>query len=137
MSYVFDGVIVGLFFGVIALFVLWLVSFLICSLYYKIKKGDFSADAEKTCLIGIIGAIIVFCFCTGCGIWVQCQDKWVDFYDNDGNIVETYEITDYDTSWFNNSVKFYLEDGRTMVKQDCIYEIRFHEDEVIMFENEF
>lgn len=130
MSFVFDGIIVGLFFGMIALFVLWGVSFLIQGLYYKIKEGDFSADAEITCLIGIIGAIIVFCFCTGLGIWEQCQDKWVDFYDNDGNVVETYQITDYDTSWFGNSVKFYLKDGRTMVKQDCIYEIRFEEDEV-------
>ena len=130
MSYVFAGIILGLLFGVIALFVLWGVSFLICGLYYKIKEGDFSADAEKTCLIGIIGAIIVFCFWTGHGIWMQCQDKWVDFYDNDGNVVETYQITDYDTSWLSDSVKFYLKDGRTMVKQDCIYDIRFEEDEV-------
>ena len=130
MSYVFAGIILGLLFGVIAFFVLFGVSFLIYGLYYKIKEGGFSADAEKTCLIGIIGAIIVFCFWTGHGIWMQCQDKWVDFYDDNGQIVETYQITDYDTSWLGNSVKFYLKDGRTMVKQDCIYEIRFEEDEV-------
>ena len=129
MSYIFAGILIGLLFGLIALFVLWGVSFLICGLYYKIKEGDFSADAEKTFLIGIIGAIIVFCFWTGRGIWMQRQDKWVDFYDDNGQIVETYEITDYDTSWLGNSVKFYLKDGRTMVKQDCIYEIRFEEDD--------
>lgn len=128
MRYVFAGIIAGLFFGMIAFFVLWFVSFLIQGLYCKIKEGYFSADGEIICLIGIIGAIIVFCFCTGCGIWMQCQDKWVDFYDNDGNVVETYQITDYDTSLISNSVKFYLKDGRTMVKQDCIYDIRFEED---------
>ena len=130
MNYVFAGIILGLLFGVIAFFVLWGVSFLIQGLYYKIKEGDFNADAEITCFIGIIGAIIVFCFWTGHGIYMQCQDKWVDFYDNDGNVVETYQITDYDTSFLSDSVKFYLKDGRTMVKQDCIYEIRFEEDEV-------
>lgn len=130
MTWVCNGILIGLLFGLIALFVLWGVSFLICGLYYKIKEGDFSADAEKTFLIGIIGAIIVFCFWTGCGIWMQRQDKWVDFYDDNGQIVETYEITDYDTSWLGNSVKFYLKDGRTMVKQDCIYDIRFEEDDL-------
>lgn len=130
MRYVFSGVILGLLFGVIALFVLWGVSFLIYGLYYKIKEGNFRADGMKTYLIGIIGAIIVFCYYTGCGIWMKCQDKFVDFYDDNGQIIETYEIKDYDTSWFSNSVKFYLKDGRTMVKQDCIYEIRFKEDDL-------
>lgn len=130
MSFIFDGIIVGLFLGVIAFFVLWLVSLLIWGFYYKIKEGNFDANAEITCLIGVIGGIIVFCFCTGFGIWMQCQDKWVDFYDNDGNVVETYQITDYDTSWLRDSVTFYLKDGRTMVKQDCVYDIRFEEEDL-------
>lgn len=78
----------------------------------------------------VIPTIIIFAVCLFCGVIMQSADMWVDFYDDNGQIVETYEITNYDTKLYGDGVTFYLKDGRTMVKQDCIYEIRFGEDEV-------
>lgn len=128
MSYVFAGIMVGLLCGIVAFFVLWFVFGWINALYHKIKEGDLYSSDDTVIPVALVLAAAVCLFWIGFGIWVQCQDKWVDFYDNDGNVVETYQITDYDTSWFGDSIKFYLEDGRTMVKQDCIYDIRFEED---------
>ena len=77
-----------------------------------------------------IGAIIVVVFWIVVGIWLQCSDKWVDFYDDQGEVIETYQITDYDESCFRDGTTFYLKDGRKIVKQDCIYEIRFMEEDL-------
>lgn len=76
----------------------------------------------------VIPAIIIFTFCVIRGVLMQSTDMWVDFYNEDGQIVETYEITNYDTKLYGDGVTFYLTDGRTIVRKDCIYEIRFKED---------
>lgn len=77
----------------------------------------------------VIPAIIIFTVCVIWGVRMQTTDMWVDFYDDNGQIVETYEITNYDTKLYGDGVTFYLTDGRTIVRKDCIYNIRF-EDEV-------
>lgn len=61
---------------------------------------------------------------------MQSADMWVDFYDDNGQIVETYEITNYDTKLYGDGVMFYLTDGRTIVRKDCIYDIRFEEEDL-------
>ena len=76
----------------------------------------------------VIPTIIIFAICVILGVLMQSADMWVDFYDDNGQIVETYEITNYDTKLYGDGVTFYLTDGRKIVKQDCIYEIRFKED---------
>lgn len=78
----------------------------------------------------VIPTIIIFAVCVIWGVRMQSVDMWVDFYDDNGQIVETYEITNYDTKLYGDGVTFYLTDGRTIVRKDCIYDIRFGEDEV-------
>lgn len=130
MSYVFAGILDGLLCGVIAFFVLWVVFGWINALYHKIKDGSLSSDDDTACKVAVIGAAIVITFWIVMGTWMQLEDKWVDFYNDEGQIVETYQITDYDKSWFGDGVTFYLKDGRTMVKQDCVYNIRFEGEEI-------
>ena len=125
MTYVLGGIMAGFLFGVIAFFVLWIVFGWINALYHKIKGGSFCSYDDTVCKVAVIGAIIVCLFWTGSGIWMQLEDKWVDFYNNEGQIVETYQITDYNKSWFGDGVTFYLTDGRKIIKQDCVYNIRF------------
>lgn len=129
MELVFNGVCAGMLFGIIAFFVLHLVFGWINALYHKIKDGCLCSYDETVDNVAVIGAILVCLFWVGSGIWLQCSDKWVDFYDNDGNVIETYQITNYDESFFNSSIEFTLKDGRTIVKQDCIYDIRFCEED--------
>ena len=124
MSYVFDGIMVGLLFGVIAYVVFAFICTGINALYNKIKDGEFIIS-DKSLLVPIIPAVIISVMCIICGIQMRLEDKWVDFYNNEGQIVETYQITDYDKSWFGNGTTFYLTDGRMIVKKDCIYNIRF------------
>lgn len=117
---------------------MWIIKGLLCGimlglLVYMIFALIFSiisATNDKALTISIIPAIIVFAFCVFGGTQMQSTDMWVDFYDEDGQIVETYEIKDYDTRRYGDSTTFYLKDGRTIVRKDCIYEIRFVEDEV-------
>lgn len=78
----------------------------------------------------VIPTIIIFAVCVIWGVRMQSADMWVDFYDDNGQIVETYEITNYDTKLYGDGVTFYLTDGRTIVRKDCIYNVRFEEDEV-------
>ena len=130
MTWVFNGICAGILFGIITFLVLLVVFGWVNALYHKIKDGDLCSSDDTVGNVAGIGAVIVVVFWIVVGIWLQCSDKWVDFYDDQGEIIETYQITDYVTSWFGNSVKFYLKDGRTMVKQDCIYEIRFEEEDL-------
>ena len=129
MSYILAGIMAGLLFGVITFFVLWVVFGWINALYHKIKDGSLCSYDDTVCKVAVIGAAIVVTFFIVMGIWMQLEDKWVDFYNNEGQIVETYQITDYDKSWFGNGVTFYLTDGRTIVKEDCVYNIRFEGEE--------
>lgn len=76
----------------------------------------------------VIPTIIIFAVCLIWGVRMQSADMWVDFYDDNGQIVETYEITNYDTKLYGDGTTFYLKDGRTIVRKDCIYNIRFEED---------
>ena len=130
MTWVFNGICAGMLFGIIAFCVFHFVFGWINALYHKIKDGDLCSSDDTVGNVAGIGAIIVVVFWIVVGIWLQCSDKWVDFYDDQGEVIETYQITDYDESWFRDGTTFYLKDGRKIVKQDCIYEIRFQEDEV-------
>ena len=78
----------------------------------------------------VIPTIIIFAACIIWGVQMQSADMWVDFYDDNGQIVETYEITNYDIKLYGDGVTFYLTDGRTIVRKDCIYEIRFEEEDL-------
>lgn len=129
MSYILGGIMAGFLFGVITFFVLWIVFGWINALYHKIKDGSLCSEGDTVCKVAVIGAAIVSTFWIVMGIWMQLEDKWVDFYNDNGQIVETYQITDYNKSLFGDSVTFYLTDGRKIVKQDCIYEIRFEGEE--------
>ena len=129
MSYILGGIMAGFLFGVITFFVLWIVFGWINALYHKIKDGSLCSEDDTVCKVAVIGAAIVATFWIVMGIWMQLEDKWVDFYNDNGQIVETYQITDYNKSLFGDSVTFYLTDGRKIVKQDCIYEIRFEGEE--------
>ena len=115
--WIFKGIIFGILFACIVDGIILLVELLRDDGY--IKKRFF-----------VIPTIIIFVVSVICGVLMQSADMWVDFYDDNGNIVETYEITNYDTKLYGDGVTFYLKDGRKIVKQDCIYEIRFEEDEV-------
>ena len=130
MTWVFNGICAGILFGTITFLVLWLVFGWINALYHKIKDGDLYSCDEIVSNVAGIGAILVCLFWVGSGIWLQCSDKYVDFYNDNGQIVETYQITDYDESWFRNGVSFTLKDGRTIFKQNCIYNIRFEEEDL-------
>lgn len=117
---------------------MWIIEGLLCGiivglLVYMIFALIFSiisATNDKALTISIIPAIIVFAFCVFGGTQIQSADMWVDFYNEDGQIAETYEITYYNTKKYGDSITFYLKDGRIMVKKDCIYNVRFEEDEV-------
>lgn len=112
----------GLLCGIIAgLFV-----YMIFALIFTI----ISATSDKALTISIIPAIIVFAFCVFGSTQMQSADMWVDFYNEDGQIAETYEITYYSREKYGDGVTFYLTDGRTIVRKDCIYNVRFEEDEV-------
>lgn len=126
--WIFNGICAGMLFGIIVFLVLWFVVGWINALYHKIKDGDLYSCDDTVGNVAGIGAIIVAVFWLAAGIWMQCSDKWVDFYDDQGQIIETYQITDYDESWFRDGVSFTLKDGRTIVKQDCIYDIRFWDE---------
>ena len=115
--WIVKGILLGILFSVFVNEIILLVELLRDDGY--IKKRFF-----------VIPTIIIFAVCLIWGVRMQSADMWVDFYDDNGQIVETYEITSYDTRKYGNSIKFYLKDGRTMVKQDCIYEIRFEEEDL-------
>ena len=110
--WIFDGIILGILFGVLTVGIFLVVELLRDNGYINTK-------------LLVIPAIIVFAFCVIMGVRMQTVDKWVDFYDDNGQIVETYEITYYNRKMYGDSVTFYLTDGRTIVKKDCIYNIRF------------
>lgn len=78
----------------------------------------------------VIPAIIIFTVCVIWGVRMQSADMWVDFYDDNGQIVETYEITNYSRKMYGDGVTFYLTDGRTIVRKDCIYNVRFEEEDL-------
>ena len=126
--WIFNGICAAILFGTIAFCVLHFVFGWINALYHKIKDGDLYSCDDIVGNVAGIGAAIVITFWIVIGIWMQCSDKWVDFYDDQREVIETYQITNYDESWFRDGVTFYLTDGRKIVKQDCIYEIRFEED---------
>ena len=110
--WIFDGIILGILFGVLTVGIFLVVELLRDNGYINTK-------------LLVIPAIIVFAVCVIMGVRMQTVDKWVDFYDDNGQIVETYEITYYNRKMYGDSVTFYLTDGRTIVKKDCIYNIRF------------
>ena len=107
-----DGIIIGILFGVLTVGIFLVVELLRDNGYINTK-------------LLLIPAIIVFAVCVIMGVRMQTVDKWVDFYDDNGQIVETYEITYYNRKMYGDSVTFYLTDGRMIVKKDCIYNIRF------------
>ena len=107
-----DGIILGILFGVLTVGIFLVVELLRDNGYINTK-------------LLVIPAIIVFAVCVIMGVRMQTVDKWVDFYDDNGQIVETYEITYYNRKMYGDSVTFYLTDGRMIVKKDCIYNIRF------------
>ena len=110
--WIFDGIILGILFGVLTVGIFLVVELLRDNGYINTK-------------LLVIPAIIVFAVCVIMGVRMQTVDKWVDFYDDNGQIVETYEITYYNRKMYGDSVTFYLTDGRMIVKKDCIYNIRF------------
>ena len=130
MTWVFNGICAGILFGIITFLVLLVVFGWVNALYHKIKDGDLCSSDDTVGNVAGIGAIIVVVFWLAVGIWLQCSDKYVYFYDDQGEVIETYQITDYDESCFRDGVSFTLKDGRTIVKQDCIYDIRFEEEDL-------
>lgn len=110
--WIVDGIIMGILFGVLTVGIFLVVELLRDNGYINTK-------------LLVIPAIIVFAVCVIMGVRMQTVDKWVDFYDDNGQIVETYEITYYNRKMYGDSVTFYLTDGRMIVKKDCIYNIRF------------
>ena len=86
-------------------------------------------DDKHLTVISFIPAIIVFAIFTINGVIMQTKDISVDFYDDNGQIVETYEITYYSRKMYGDGTTFYLKDGRTIVRKDCIYNIRFEEED--------
>ena len=110
--WIFDGIILGILFGVLTVGIFLVVELLRDNGYINTK-------------LLVIPAIIVFAVCVIMGVRMQTVDKWVDFYDDNGQIVETYEITYYSRKMYGDGTTFYLTDGRTIVKKDCIYNIRF------------
>jgi len=107
-----DGIIIGILFGVLTVGIFLVVELLRDNGYINTK-------------LLVIPAIIVFAICVIMGVRMQTVDKWVDFYDDNGQIVETYEITYYSRKMYGDGTTFYLTDGRTIIKKDCIYNIRF------------
>ena len=107
-----DGIIIGILFGVLTVGIFLVVELLRDNGYINTK-------------LLVIPAIIVFAVCVIMGVRMQTVDKWVDFYDDNGQIVETYEITYYSRKMYGDGTTFYLTDGRTIVKEDCVYNIRF------------
>lgn len=107
-----DGIIMGILLGVLVVGIFLVVELLRDNGYVSTK-------------LLVIPAIIVFAICVILGVRMQTIDKYVDFYNEDGQIIETYQITDYDTKRYGDGVTFYLTDGRVIVKQDCVYNIRF------------
>lgn len=112
-----EGILLGIIVGILV--------YMILTLFFSI----ISATSDKAFVIPIIPAIIVFAICVIGSIQMQSADMLVDFYNDNGQIVETYEITYYDTKKYGDGVTFYLTDGRTIVRKDCIYEIRFEEED--------
>ena len=110
--WIFDGIILGILFGVLTVGLFLVVELLRDNGYINTK-------------LLVIPAIIVFAVCVIMGVRMQTVDKWVDFYDDNGQIVETYEITYYSRKMYGDGTTFYLTDGRTIIKKDCIYNIRF------------
>ena len=110
--WIVDGIIMGILFGVLTVGIFLVVELLRDNGYINTK-------------LLVMPAIIVFAVCVIMGVRMQTVDKWVDFYDDNGQIVETYEITYYNRKMYGDSVTFYLTDGRMIVKKDCIYNIRF------------
>ena len=113
-------IINGLFNGLIIGFVVFILVFFVLVEVTEVTNGD---TYKATTISLVIGAIVI-ALCVIEGVRMQLSDVWVDFYDNNGQIVESYEIDDYSHSGFNDGVTFYLSDGRTMVRQECIYDIR-------------
>lgn len=107
-----DGIIMGILLGVLVVGIFLVVELLRDNGYVSTK-------------LLVIPAIIVFAVCVILGVRMQTIDKYVDFYNEDGQIIETYQITDYDIKRYGDGVTFYLTDGRVIVKQDCVYNIRF------------
>ena len=75
-----------------------------------------------------ITTIVVVAICVIYGAKMQMTDKWVDFYDDNGQIVETYEIDYYSPKLYGDGITFKLKDGRKIVKKECVYNVRFGED---------
>lgn len=115
--WIVDGIIMGILFGVLAVGIFLLVELL--------RDNGFISTK-----LLVIPAIIVFAVCVIMGVRMQTVDKWVDFYDDNGQIVETYEITYYSRKMYGDGTTFYLTDGRTIIKKDCIYNIRFEGEEI-------
>lgn len=87
-----------------------------------------SCDCFDNDKILAIPAIIVIAICVILGVQSQKTDKWVDFYDDNGQIVETYEIDFFSPKLYGDGITFNLKDGRTMVKNDCVYHVRFGDE---------
>lgn len=109
--WIVDGIIMGILLGVLTVEIIRLVELLLDNDYFSTK-------------LVVIPAIIVFAVCVILGVRMQTIDKYVDFYNEDGQIIETYQIADYDEKRYGDGVTFYLTDGRVIVKQDCVYNIR-------------
>ena len=115
--WIIKGIYLGILFSVFVNEIILLVELLRDDGY--IKKRFF-----------VIPTIIIFAVCVIWGVRTQSADMWVDFYDDNGQIVETYEITSYDTGKYGDSITFYLTDGRRIVRKDCIYNVRFDEEDL-------
>lgn len=113
----------GLLFG----FILGIAVYGLVLLFLAITS---KIDDKHLAVISFIPAIIVFAIFTINGVIMQTKDMSVDFYNEDGQIIETYEITYYSRKMYGDGTTFYLKDGRTIVRKDCIYDIRFEEEDL-------
>ena len=116
---------------------MWVVKGILLGILFSVFVDGIISLAELLCYDGyikkrffVIPTIIIFAVCVIWGARMQSADMWVDFYDDNGQIVETYEITNYDIKLYGDGVTFYLTDGRKIVRKDCIYDIRFEEDDL-------
>lgn len=110
--WIVKGILLGILF---CIFVDWII------LFVELLRDD--GYIKKRFFV--IPTIIIFAVCLIWGVRMQSADMWVDFYDDNGQIVETYEITNYSIKLYGDGVTFYLTDGRTIVRKDCIYNVRF------------
>lgn len=111
-------IIMGLAFGIVLAVIIDGILMLI----------SLSCDCFDNDKILAIPAIIAIAIGIIWGVQTQKTDKWVDFYDDNGQIVETYEIDFFSPKIYGDGVTFNLKDGRTIVKKECSYHVRFGED---------